>query len=831
MSEWKDLLDRAGISIDSLKAKLPLQFVVEQAGVPLEVSQDRLIGPCPFHDDDAPSFALFGENLEKCGCWSCDFQIGDLLDFIQRWKDLPFTEALSFATSLLKQYEAGTWVPSARPEPAPEDPLAFERFGSEARQAWSRAAQDDSAIVRFLYLKGLPIEASFLVWNWYVGTGMQGELVVPHLAPDKVVLGVKTRQPDTHLFARRGTKLRHLYGCWRDQKRRTVVLCEGESDAWWVSWVLHREQESWDVLALPSGANAAIQEEWRESLKGRNVILCFDGDRAGRMAAKRWAKDLHETAERVSVARLPDGKDAANLSHRELLTRLHNAEPVTPFVGPVVAGPRSYLRTSSGADITDWVFTPDRYLMFPGGEYGFEGWVNGRHAVITVSDLRSEGSARDWSNRHGGVWWGTVKDAQAILKLLLTERPFLTESKGTRKVGWHDGSFVTPTETFGSESYVYTPGAATREFERIVTLAQPQGEIGAMARDLLSLHSRDVISPIIAWVCSAVMRSQFRVFPPLAVVGGSGVGKTTLVDAILTAFGFGGGEQNLSSTTRYGIGTLVSGSCGVPVWLDEYRPGARKDTLEAVQQILRDAWTGSVSLRGGMGNNWSEVWSFETSAPILISGEDMFSETSHLERIVIVRVPQDTTRRSPEALVRLRSAGQLGRSYLAWITGMAESGELTPPDVGGMTRPQAAEAILDFGWYLFRRFCAELGAVDVGDLSLDGVRELRSRAQVDPVIDLVLWGLGEQDRQLKPLAWEREEGVFVRLRELVKHAREHDVALPGGERAISDWLIERFGGMRARTEYGMALYLPNVTAQSMLPANTHISSPANRPWG
>ena len=93
---WLSLLDDS--DPQALKDKVSLSAVVALHGVSLKVDGDRLVGLCPFHEDKSrPSFAVWRseEDNELCGCWSCDFQPGDVFDFLQRKLDINFGKAMA----------------------------------------------------------------------------------------------------------------------------------------------------------------------------------------------------------------------------------------------------------------------------------------------------------------------------------------------------------------------------------------------------------------------------------------------------------------------------------------------------------------------------------------------------------------------------------------------------------------------------------------------------------------------------------------------------------------------------------------------------------------
>lgn len=314
--------------IATVKAELPPEWVLAQRGFALEPDgTGRLIGMCPFHEDSSPSFAVFEQaGEERVGCWSCDRTNGDVLDLIG-WLTgtTDARKQLRIAGELLAHFRTdAAWAarpPAAvrsRPKADPADLTAH------VQQARERAASCATAIERLLDEKsGEPgfalISADYLRNEWLVGVEDDWEIVIPHfsLADDGtsyVVRAFKTRTGRSKPMARLGSDLSRLYGEWKlDPHRRDLplVLCEGESDTWAAHAALRTSHE---VLGLPHGAHGGPRS-FPSSLHlfaGRDVVLAFDGDTAGRAASQAWSSGLRGLAATVRVAQLPDGQDLSD---------------------------------------------------------------------------------------------------------------------------------------------------------------------------------------------------------------------------------------------------------------------------------------------------------------------------------------------------------------------------------------------------------------------------------------------------------------------------------------------------------------------------------------
>jgi DNA primase len=85
--------------IERLKRDVPIERVIS-AYVELNSSGTTLVGRCPFHEDQTPSFTVYpeGSTFHCFGCW----EHGDVLDFLQKIEHVTFPRALE----LLEEYQS-----------------------------------------------------------------------------------------------------------------------------------------------------------------------------------------------------------------------------------------------------------------------------------------------------------------------------------------------------------------------------------------------------------------------------------------------------------------------------------------------------------------------------------------------------------------------------------------------------------------------------------------------------------------------------------------------------------------------------------------------------
>jgi hypothetical protein len=798
--DWTDALATAQgeSSYDQIKRDLPLTFVLEYYGLPVEVGGDgKGHTQCPFHQDSEPSFDIFGENFERWGCYPCAAG-GDVFDFLRKVGALTFPEAVEKARELVVVKEASDWT-------GPKGAIKRTLDLASVEKMVTNSQADLTGLQNFIDARGFPFTAEQIAAAFGVGS-VGSSIIAPYWTSQGELATYKHRVLGTKFMSAPGSKFDGLlYGDWRDNGLKPVLLTEGETDAWVAAYYL---SSTYSVLGLPVGAGTR-PDAYKERLAGRLVVLAFDGDQSGRIATRTWAAALGTN---VRVVSLPAGADLASLGAGIVeAVAGHRAIPIRPQA--IIENDHStYYRVTKESQITlsNWTFQPERELTDEHGTMAYEGTVlpSGREATITSQDLSTATRTFAWAVKQGGSWLGTDKDGRTLLSQYNAEGPFLEPARMSGVAGLHDGQFIWPGGQTGARLYRWVSlGADTRLSEK-VTIRQGTINVPEAVALLRSLHRQDVVDPILAWLAAAPLRSLRNQFPVLAVTGSSGTGKTTLTDVLLRFFTGTSIGTNLTGTTRYGIEALVGSTNAYPVWVDEYRPGARADTAMAFQQILRDAYTGQGSVRGGSAEAWSTVVESPVHAPLVVTGENAFEETSHIERIVNVVVAREG--RNPEALQAVQDAlsaleGVFAWTYLSWLTARLESlpgpTDAAQPE-GYHLAPRVLTnlGILEWGWHLLERFVTEAGG-ELGPADFSGViRTAEEDSQHSPIEDALVQVMGEMDSI--DIIFRRTEGIGVQVLNFVRYCIRSGIPLPGNDKAIKRFLIETYGGYETTLEAG-----------------------------
>lgn len=465
--------------------------------------------------------------------------------------------------------------------------------------------------------------------------------------------------------------------------------------------------------------------------------------------------------------------------------------------------------------VSDFVMEPVSRILVGGdnARLMFEVKVNGETLQVPSGLFSNTAKFHGWCNAHGLEWSGSLRDLTGLFGKL--NRANVPTLHGVDTVGLHGHTFVLPTHAIGEQGrYTYVPPAIGDTWTDSTHLLPGPWSVEVI-EILARLHRPDVMTVLLGWVAAAPLRSTMRDFPPLLITGAAGNGKTTLVRAVLDAFGMWTAEPpTVSGTTRHGIQSQGASSNSLPVWFDEWRANVGSvDARYAIEQIVRDAWNGGSALKGG-GNrdNVMELTRIPVSAPIIITGEDTFTETSHLQRLVLINLP--TAGRNEKALKVLEEADRdepdslrtdgLGYAYLDWLRDGIEDGTL-PPVPHKYDRPEHGRAIVRWGYGLLVAFCehfdidVDLPAFDDSLVKTDQIEAVR----VSP-IDLAIEEAADVRIDEKPITWQHEGFTYLRAGALVAWANRQrpDIKLPGRAEAVVAYVKDKHGAV----EYNHGLY-------------------------
>lgn len=794
-------------SIDAIKQELPIAYVLEQYGCPIENINGKLVTHCPFHADRNPSMDVYEkEGQQRVGCYPCGFN-GDVLDLIGKFDNTNLNSTLVKAGQLLDSFRGTEWLPKvAESRPRIEATVVADKVFEIEKNSLELLRQ-------MIDRKGWPVDADWLRETFSVGVDGE-DIVIPYQDYEGQWSGYKIRR-GIDKTAAPGSKFDALYGHWLDQGRETVVITEGEPDTW---AALASIGYKYDVLGLPSGAGTHPKDSHIDRLRDRHIILGFDGDHAGREGTRKWATAAQGVARSIRILPMADGHDLSMLTNLD--TDIEKARPRLPYTGNIheYNGILSRILAKGNAEpVCNWNFTPEKELIIEEGGIAYEGMLSsGKRVVLTSDDLSSGAKMYSWSQHHSLGWRGTDKDARDILIWLESEGPFLSPGRMTKVLGLHEKHFVLPNATIGKDRWIFLskPGIVTKHLN-----FDQKSNWSSTLENLFELHQPFVIDPIVSWLAAAPVRSLIDEFPILAVTGGSGAGKTTLLKTLLTAFSGGalGGKDGISlaDTTKHAITENAGATNAIPVWFDEYRASIKADTRDALHNTLLASYIGQTTSKGSVTDRGLGVSNWEHYAPIIISGESTFAETAHVERMVMLGLPLEG--KNPKALMDIQSElpSGISEAYLHWLIyryDLPERFSITPTGPEHLpSRTRTNLGVLTLGWRLLSEFLFDTVGVDLKqpDYSL-AIAEADEAASEDPILEAVRWAIENADIHLgEPLVVLTGDQAFIRVEALVAEVfKTRRFALPGNAKAVRRVLIEKYLGVEIQQAMGIRFKQP-----------------------
>ena len=366
--------------IQDLLARVDLVDVVGRY-VQLKKAGQNFLGLCPFHSEKSPSFTV-SPSKQFFHCFGCGAH-GTAIGFLMEHRGLGFVDAVR---ELAQQ--AGMSVPEGPAEAGQAGGRlkALAELLQRASDHYRQCLKESAAAIGYLKGRGLrgataarfalgvaPDEWTGLaaVFDRYddpqlveaglviAGEGkrydrFRGRVMFPIRNRRGWVIGFGARSldgtepkylnsPETPLFH----KGHELYGLFEAQeairRKRRVIVCEGYLD------VIQLAQAGFEETVAALGT-AVTSHHVGELLRlADHVIFAFDGDAAGRKAARRAleaALPALADTRRVDFLLLPEGEDP------DSLVRSHGADGFAAELGRALPLSRWFIRSlSEGKDL------------------------------------------------------------------------------------------------------------------------------------------------------------------------------------------------------------------------------------------------------------------------------------------------------------------------------------------------------------------------------------------------------------------------------------------------------------------------------------------------
>ena len=271
------------IDKETLRSSIPVPGIyAELLNQQSKLESGQHVFFCPWHDDrKTPNFKVNKDGRFRC--WACG-EKGDVFDFYQRMKGVPFKEAL---LELGKRYAPGSLAET----PTAKEPTFFHTMPED--------------LVEWLQGRGITPESvrkHDLQFASY-GKASPGALAMPTgNGAFKLRFFKDNGGPKFATFP--AGKQSCLFGL--PIEGENVILVEGELDC----IRLAQEPTGSSIISVPHGAET-FREEWSDAFQGKDVAIIYDRDEAGMRGAKKAARLIYDKATTVRIVVLPEMEDGS----------------------------------------------------------------------------------------------------------------------------------------------------------------------------------------------------------------------------------------------------------------------------------------------------------------------------------------------------------------------------------------------------------------------------------------------------------------------------------------------------------------------------------------
>lgn len=338
--------------VERIKREVALEDLCKEYGIELTGSGKNLLGKCPFHEDDEPSFAVTpSKNLWNClaGCGG-----GDNIKLVMNIEKMSFrraAEKLAAKLGIVPEADTVTTHTGTTHEilTDPGDGLSDSRLMAMVTDFYHSTFLNQPQAMAYLQKRkcfhpeaakrfrigyanrtlgyrvpkttkaGQDLKAQLTKLGIYGEKGhehLNGSVVFPVFDRNGNAVQMYGRKVNDHL--RKGTPM-HLYlqqpkrGIWNREgieKQAEWLLCESILDALTL-WC-----HGFRNVTTAFGVNGFNADLWRlaEEVKPSRVVICYDNDDPGNKAAAELSQRLAEKGIGTLRARLPDGCDINRLA-------------------------------------------------------------------------------------------------------------------------------------------------------------------------------------------------------------------------------------------------------------------------------------------------------------------------------------------------------------------------------------------------------------------------------------------------------------------------------------------------------------------------------------
>jgi DNA primase len=332
---------KTGRLLEDIKAKSDIVDFISSY-VQLKKSGQNWKGNCPFHSEKTPSF-MVSPSKQIFHCFGCGAG-GDIITFVMKHENISFQEAVSLLAK-----KAGVPLPSDG-----TDQKAFRKYEklrdvlSEAGRYYATRLKESSPATAYVKNRGIDLESVEIFGIGYAppgwdnllrhlrgsgcgdslireaGLAVQGNKGLYDMFRQRIIFPITSmsggvlafggralddstpkyiNSPETAVFKKSDT----LFGLFtaKDEIRKGggVIIVEGYMD------VIICHQYGFKNVVAPLGTSLTQGHIQKLRTLSSKAVLVFDGDAAGKTAARRALSIICQNNYAAKVLLLPDGED------------------------------------------------------------------------------------------------------------------------------------------------------------------------------------------------------------------------------------------------------------------------------------------------------------------------------------------------------------------------------------------------------------------------------------------------------------------------------------------------------------------------------------------
>lgn len=461
------------------------------------------------------------------------------------------------------------------------------------------------------------------------------------------------------------------------KNNQTIFIVEGEKDA--------NNLAKWGYITTTTFDGASKSNKWREEynqyLKAANVIIIPDNDEPGKAHAKNIANNLVKVANSVKIVELNDLKDKEDIS--DWISKGHTKEELEELINKtseykvennqieqaIQSLPKGlfeynncYCRMNKDGEIIEIT----NFIIEPLEMIESEDIKELKCKIITKEGRETEKifNVKDFMSGHQGfkkalndllIFKGRDNELEEI-KDLITHKNYDTKT-GLKVTGFHqfkDGwIFATNSKVVNSNfeeltNYVMLQNNLELDTDILNNETINKEELGALLMHLFRFNEPGIAATIISFTAAIFLKERlWRVckakFPHLLITGQAGAGKTQTVENIICPIlNITPELEDASSITKFSVIKKSASSNFVPLIIDEYKPSKlSKFIFNEISNLLRNVYDRHVFNRGTSN---LKIIEWQQQAPLILIGEDGFTETAVLERILSVNLSKQDSK-------------------------------------------------------------------------------------------------------------------------------------------------------------------------------------------